>query len=260
MDMYDLNEIKDILFYIKRGNFSRAQLKLNNYKKKYPKDSKNIGLQVKLYNEMHNYIKAYEFGVKYLNNNFKERYSYTLYIREFAVTLIYLKKYNQAAGLLTEAIKITEGNVPKLIKQLADIYIIQNNYQKALELYDMYTKPENETFLNLNKLKALYTIGKYDECIKLASEIYDINLDDYQVQKKYYYVGESYFRLGDYNTAIFSLKKALTIDSAFHQKAKKAIKRIEEMAELNKDNGTEKIIDFNQNKKTLIKKDNNDQK
>ena len=138
MKYCDFEEVKNIQYLLESSNIEIEQVRLDKYKEKYPRDLKILGLQLKIYNEKHDYESAYNYGTKYIHTYFSERYAYTLFVKEYAVALIHKNKENQAEGLLLRAIKITEGQVPKLLKQLANLYTSQGNFQKALELYEKY--------------------------------------------------------------------------------------------------------------------------
>ncbi len=209
MSYCDYKEVERIIAYIERDECEEAQKRLNKYQKNYPRDLKIIGLQIKIYNEMHDYKKAMEYGSKYVNVYYSERNAYKLFVQEFAITLIHEKKENQAEGLLLQAIKITEGEVPKLIKQLSNLYTRQNNFEKALVLYDTYTKESNEITMNSNKVKILYKMNRYLDCIELATKVLECNIDDSQRQKQYYYIAESYNKLGDYESALINYEEAI---------------------------------------------------
>ncbi len=267
----NLDDVKNILFLIENKKFERAQEEINKYKGWNSHDLKHIGLQVKLYNELRDSKAAYEYGMYDVNMNFNDRFAYTLFIREFTMALVKVandiekenkenanKKYELATNLLIEAIRVTGGEVPKLIKQLADIYSIQDNYEMALELYDIYTKPENENFMNLHKLKLLYKTGRYEDCIELANGLFDVTIDIYQRQTKYFYIGESYFKLGDYEKAKANYRKALTKDNKIGTMARVALNKIEALTEEDQGNYfTQNTIDIHQANKSLTRINNN---
>ena len=254
MKYCDFDEVRNIQSLLENSNSETAQVRLDKYKEKYPRDLKILGLQLKIYNEKHDYESAYNYGTKYIHTYFSERFAYTLFVKEYAVALIHKDKKNQAEGLLLQAIKITEGQVPKLLKQLANLYIIQGNYQKALELYDMYTNPSNEISMNTNKVKLLYSMGEYSECIKLANELIKNDLDKQQKQKQYYYIGESYFKLKEYENEIINYKNATNIDNALCHSAKNAIIKANKLLdEIDSNN----VIVYNKIDKQLARTNNN---
>ncbi len=81
------------------------------------------------------------------------------------LTLINLKKYDDAQRFLEEIIKY-KPDYPDSFFQLGNIFMAQNQFEKAIEQYMQVLKKRPDVFENLNNIgTAYYKLKKYDDAV-----------------------------------------------------------------------------------------------
>jgi len=122
--------------------------------------------------------------------------------------LIRVKKYDDAAEVLSDAIKLSPNN-SDLHNNLGVVYEKLEKTDLAIKEFEKATeiKDNIEAYFNLSRI--YFTSGNIDKSIEMLEKIIEINPKRMDV---YHNLGGLYFKKGEKQKAIAILEKALQID------------------------------------------------
>jgi len=233
--------IKKSLIYANLGKFKKAEETLKTALKKYPK-SRDIHLslgniyarQKKFDSALEEFKKTLELDPDYYETNLQiskvlydqEDYSSALMHVDKAIALkadyvgaydfkgtIHMKigQYEEAAKDYQKIIDL-QPKKPDGYLRLANIYLIQKNFDKTKELCETILKD-----IDKNNLQALLLLSlileindKIDEAITLLSDSLKEKPNNLQIINR---LSELYLKKGDYDNAMAYAEKALSINS-----------------------------------------------
>ena len=176
---------------------------------------------VSLYVETEDYEKAIEYSEKLLDvqgaDNFKIR-------NDIASFNIKLQRYNEGISILEDLVMMTQNGFDVTL-ELADAYMEQKEYKKALEKYklllDKATPREAKTLnLLLCELYIKWAVDiaeqkKFDESFEYLKEATQYNALN---PKIYYYVAKNYYQLSNYTSCIEAVNKAIEYEKQSSEK------------------------------------------
>ena len=217
------NEIEDLII---NKRLDTAKEKIDDYLQKYPHERKIKSIILKYYIATDELDKAYEYALDNKDTTFRTKQLYILFYKEYGRLLVKLNKFEEAEEVLKEAIDYTGEDNHSFVTLLGTAYSMNNQYEKAVELYKKHENFQNKNDLNISLCKIYYVNNKYEEAIICANKTDDHNLKSMQLKKKYYYLGKSYLMLGKNNEALENLKKVLTTKDDYYYKAYFLIARI----------------------------------
>lgn len=133
-------------------------------------------------------------------------------------------RYDKAIEYLNRGLSINSRNRPRLLYDLAEIEYSVKHYSKANEAcveilteYPLYT---GKDMVNLLLARGLFYSGETDSTIKVLNELAGSTSDEVVLNEIHYYLGESYYRKGDYSKSAEEFKNVSPGSSYF-----KALKR-----------------------------------
>ena len=212
--------------YIKIKNFPIA-IETLLYMLTFVTDSKNLlwvyETLVSLYVETEDYEKAIEYSEKLLDvqgaDNFKIR-------NDIAGFNIKLKRYMEGVSILEDLAMMSQNGFDVTL-ELADAYIQQKEYQKALDKYKLLmdkATPREAKTLNLLFCELYIKWGvemaeqkKYDESFEYLKDASQYNTLNPEI---YYYVAKNHYQLRNYTSCIEAINKALEYDKRGDEKPK----------------------------------------
>ena len=210
-EYYDNDLLSEIRYNITNKKFDVAKIKIDEYIKKYPNDGMIKVLLMQYYNNTNQQQEACNLGYEQIGVKFREDKIFAGMYREFAVALEALDRIDEAISYLEYAVSQTNGKISFIIAELAKMYSKNQEPDKAIKILNDNMNYRNENDYYLVMAKVYLTNNDYQLSIDVASKANDSKLKANQIQKKYYTIAQSYFSLGELESALQNFKKVLTI-------------------------------------------------
>lgn len=145
------------------------------------------------------YLADYDSAYYYLNYNIERYPGNTLFLYQYAVTLMKDHKFDLANDLLNKIIKINNAKIPQIISlahyRKGEIFFKKNNFKAAIKEYDKFLSSTKEIdFIGtaaFNVAICYKFLGDDDECRKYLDKVsegnQDIFEDSYAMNKSQHY-------------------------------------------------------------------------
>ena len=214
---YDNDFLSDIKNLIQKGFFDIAEEKINEYKLLYPKDIIINKYHSKLMLKRGLFKEAETLCLDVLNRSFHvKRLKSDMYIT-LSEALQAQNKIEEAIQALEKAYELKDQNTQTIQIRLANLYLKNNEKQKAFQILD---KSKNNAFNKNIELEKAYIYIREKEEEKALKILLDINDHDLKskidIQKKNMYLGNIYKKNNEFEKALLYYKNVLLIKNDYY--------------------------------------------